>query len=331
LDSVAFGKNKTDAKIRLDYKTTRLKSSIKVCEEDGECSWNQEFLVPAQKPIIGGRIVFKIYDDDLSGDEIVGSIHFELKDIVPDANEVAGRLHGKFDWKNIYGSPLKVRGKMTDKMNENPEIASFWKGRILCQVMVEKSEKPKLLVRDIDAEAIEEAKSRLLNRTFAAQLFIAGAIGLPYDNKEFQVSVRIAEKEWWSGEPKTKKAKYNRFNVKPTDEDSIFRMPYLSIADMGTVMIYLHHKFTLGSKRICFWKGSIHQFTERNPTLKWIEMQPDLAVGEVKQQYKAGIIGLRFSIVDVTAEGEVDWNNYPHWAKKIPKRPPNHKIRIFCW
>ena len=109
---------------------------------------------------------------------------------------------------------MSVMGKMTDKMNSNPEIASFWKGRILCQVLVEPSEKPKLLVRNI--EDTEEAKQRLLNRTFAAQLFIAGAIGLPFDNKEFQVSVRIAEKEWFSGEPNNYKAKYNRFNVKPT-------------------------------------------------------------------------------------------------------------------
>lgn len=88
-------------------------------------------MVPAQVPIIGGRIVFKVYDEDAVVDELIGSIHVDLKDIVPDANGKPGAFNGKYDWKNIYGAPLGVSGKMTDMMNNNPEIASLWKGRIL--------------------------------------------------------------------------------------------------------------------------------------------------------------------------------------------------------
>lgn len=50
---------------------------------------------------------------------------------MPDANGNPGRFNGKYDWKNIYGAPLNVSGKMTDMMNNNPEIGSLWKGRIL--------------------------------------------------------------------------------------------------------------------------------------------------------------------------------------------------------
>ncbi len=70
--------------MRLDYKTTRLKSKVVICEEGGECTWNQEFLVPAQVPIIGGRLVFKIYDEDVYDDELIGSIFVDIKDIIPD-------------------------------------------------------------------------------------------------------------------------------------------------------------------------------------------------------------------------------------------------------
>ena len=35
-----FGKNSTDAFIRLDYKTTKLKSKISKCYEDSECAFN---------------------------------------------------------------------------------------------------------------------------------------------------------------------------------------------------------------------------------------------------------------------------------------------------
>jgi len=268
--------------------------------------------VPAQVPIIGGRITFKVYDEDTVSDELIGSIHIELKDIVDDANGNKGKFNGMYDWKNIYGAPLSCSGKNTDKMNLNPEIASFWKGRILVQCIAEETEKPLLMVKKIEADEVENAKRCLENRSFSVSLFIAGALALPIDNKEFYVSVRIADKEWFSGEPKVVKAKYNRYNVRPTENEREFRMPYLSIKDIGTVIVYLNRKFSVGKdKRICFWKGDIMEFTNPNPEIRWIELEPDLAVGEVKEHYKAGIVDIKLSIHDVTANGPIDWMNYP--------------------
>jgi hypothetical protein len=44
-------------------------------------------------------------------------------------------------------------------MNEDPNIASLWKGRILMQVVAERTEKPYLKLTDIeDEEEIEHAK-----------------------------------------------------------------------------------------------------------------------------------------------------------------------------
>lgn len=328
MDKAIIGKAKTDAYIRMDYKTTRLKSKVVVCEEGGECTWNQEFLVPAQVPIIGGRLVFKIYDEDVVNDELIGSIFVDIKDILPDPNDqTPGRFKDKFDWKNIYGAPLGVSGKFTDAMNNNPEIASLWKGRILMKCTCEETQKPLLLVKKLHEEDIELAKPCLLNRSYAASIFIAGGICLPLDNTDFEVSVRIADKEWMSGLPKVKKAKYNRYNCLATENEREFRMPYLDIQDIGTVFVYLYK----GKKRVSYWKGNIMDFINPNPEMKWIELMPDFAVGEVKEHYKAGIVGIRLSIHDVSKNGQIDWQDYPQWAKKISKRPPNVKIRIFCW
>ena len=49
-------------------------------------------------------------------------------------------------WKNIYGAPVDVSGTTAKQMNENPEVASLWKGRILIQVTAEKTEKPVLRI-----------------------------------------------------------------------------------------------------------------------------------------------------------------------------------------
>jgi len=103
--------------------------------------------------------------------------------------------------------------------------------------------------------------------------------------------------------------------------------PYQSIEDIGTIFIYLRYD----GKRICFWKGPITQFTDPNAKLKWIDFEPDLAIGKVKEHYRAGTVGIRISIHDVTANGPADWSKSAFWGKKLQKRASCFKIRIFCW
>lgn len=87
-------------------------------------------------------MVFKVWDEDTLSDDVVGAIVLNSKDIIGDKN-------GKFFWKNVYGAPLAGSGAMADSMNDNPELGSLWKGRILMQVLAEKTEKPTLKVQDI--------------------------------------------------------------------------------------------------------------------------------------------------------------------------------------
>lgn len=55
-----------------------------------------------------------------------------------------------FIWKNIYGAHLGYSGSTTTLMNNNPDLASAWKGRILMQLVSDKIEKPELRVNDIE-------------------------------------------------------------------------------------------------------------------------------------------------------------------------------------
>lgn len=43
-------------------------------------------------------------------------------------------------------------------MNNNPELASTWKGRILMQVVAEKTEKPQIALQNLDESIVEQAK-----------------------------------------------------------------------------------------------------------------------------------------------------------------------------
>ena len=74
--------------------------------------------------------MLKLFDEDKVTDEIVGSMYFSLKKLIADG-AVPG---GKFYWHNLYGAPIGYSGKTCDLMNDNPEVGSAWKGRILMQI-----------------------------------------------------------------------------------------------------------------------------------------------------------------------------------------------------
>ncbi len=75
------------------------------------------------------RLVLKVYDEDPVNDEIVGSMYFSLKKIIKESQN-----EGILMWRNLYGSPLGCSGDNTLKMNDNPEYASTWKGRMLMHI-----------------------------------------------------------------------------------------------------------------------------------------------------------------------------------------------------
>jgi hypothetical protein len=94
--------------------------------------------LPIQWPVASSRLIFKLYDYDSAGsDELVGSMVFSIKDIV----NIAG---GEFNWINLYGSALGCSGKNSDRMNNNPEYASTWKGRILVHYSAEDTKDPEM-------------------------------------------------------------------------------------------------------------------------------------------------------------------------------------------
>ena len=95
--------------------------------------------------------------EDITKDETAGSVVFYTQDLLERAEieKAASKpneyYNGKLVWKNVYGAPLGQSGsKHKTAMNENPEFASTWKGRILFQCIAEKTDKPVCKTVDID-------------------------------------------------------------------------------------------------------------------------------------------------------------------------------------
>ena len=61
-------------------------------------------------------------------------------------------------WENIYGAPPDTDGDVADKMNDNPEIASHWRGRMLLEISCEECDKPKKGVEKLEKEVRDGAE-----------------------------------------------------------------------------------------------------------------------------------------------------------------------------
>ena len=138
-----------DAYIKLEYYEQKLKTEV-VTQKNGVVNWDEEFWLPVQLPIVAPRLVLKVYDHDKLSDDICGSMILDLKKIVDN-------LNGKVQWKNLFGAPLDCSGEHTNLMNENPEVASLWKGRILMQVTSDITDKPLMQKVQVDADAVKQA------------------------------------------------------------------------------------------------------------------------------------------------------------------------------
>jgi hypothetical protein len=142
---------------------------------------------------MSGRLVMKLYDEDKIADEIVGSIIFNLKDCIENKN-------GMFFWKNIYGAPLDKKGDNTNIMNSNPDLASTWKGRILMQVIAEKTEKPQIKVEDLNEITRELATPYFQPKEYEIIAEVGLGISLPSASK-YNVKIKIADFELKTDKP----------------------------------------------------------------------------------------------------------------------------------
>lgn len=86
-----------------------------------------------------------------------------------------------------------------------------------------------------------------------------------------------------------------------------------------------------GENAISFTKVEIGSFMDPNPEFRWFELTPDLSVGKVKEDHKAGMVSVKLSIHDKTKNGPIDFNMFDAWSKPVPKRPKNFKVRAFIF
>ena len=114
----------------------------------------------------------------------------------------------------------------------------------------------------MDDDIIQQGRLLLRPRKYAISFFVAGVLATPENDTDYQVSLRIADKEWNTGPPTLRKTKFNRYNVKPTETDGEFLAPYYNIADIGTVILYLKYKGKIGVETCLLAQFWMQDFSE---------------------------------------------------------------------
>lgn len=286
---------KTDAYLSTMYKNKKLKTRV-VVFKDKPVEWNQEIWYPAQYPVIQNRIVLKLMDEDEMIDEIVGSLLFDVSEIIDESNKDPSERknkHNGFRWMHVYGSPMNLSESTAKRaMNENPEVASHWKGRVLVQIECEKTEKPVAKVEDIDDEAVVEARDFTAERPYKIVAEIGQGVALP-EHKKYTVKLLLGGVTIQTKDPKVREASYCRYNERIVEDVSL---PYSDRHDFGSVIISLMD----GDDPVCYYRQDVENFLNPDAEYRWVLLKPDPAVGEVTDPNKAGILSFKLSIFDMS-------------------------------
>jgi hypothetical protein len=97
-------------------------------------------------------------------------------------------------------------------MNENPEIASNWKGRVLLQVSAFKTDKPVAKVCRTENKLVQEAQEETKDNTYSIIAEVGQAICLPKKNKKYTVKIIVGGEVLETKEAKVVDSNYNRWN-----------------------------------------------------------------------------------------------------------------------
>ena len=161
--------------------------------------------------MVADRLVIEAYDHNtVASDSHIGSLILSTKKLI-----AAGSQEGGFySWCSLYGSPAENTGSEADAMNENPEIASVWKGMVLMHFAAEETDKPKKGMVTMEPEIKRRAEELGFFETEAYELIfeVGQGITLPGKDTDYKVRITVQENSWSTELPKEKRGRYVRWN-----------------------------------------------------------------------------------------------------------------------
>lgn len=264
--------------IMAKYLGTQLKTSVKDMKNE-LIVWKESIEFPVNIPVVSQKISLSVWDKDALSNDIIGSFEISVSDIFADK-------YKNFQYLHIYGAPLNKQGKYTDKMNENGEIGSLWKGRVLIKIDYEKTDHPKARVKSIDnKDMLKAIGSVTKSNLWFFEVFLYDAFYLPKEDDKYSIRISIQEDTYLFP-----KKKAQQRNIKwDTNANLKCQTVTNSIKEIPDVFIYLVDD---SDNYICFQRISAETFFNNDDILV-IKLLPDPSVGKVAESCDAGLIKLK--------------------------------------
>ena len=65
--------------------------------------------------------------------------------------------------------------------------------------------------------------------------------------------------------------------------------------------------------------------------MQWVPMINDLALGEVKEAHKAGLVSFKMCVHDQDRNGDIDWEDVPSWSLYPNEKPEKYALRCHIY
>ena len=299
-----------DAYCEASFGGARVKSSIvKADKVRYSASWYEELYLPVMLPNVSSKLVISMMDDDPLRNEAAGCLVFEFKKIE----------HGEFSnyfWRNLYGAPAGCDNAHAKTMNNVPEAASAWHGRILLKIELREVAKAVLKTEKIADKNIAD----LVRNNFEAQeeyelrCQLYSGVALPPKFEQYSVLVTWASA---SQESKTAPASDKKCTWNENMKKKIMKVP-VGYDKLSDIFITLVSK----KKSLCYARLNPLEFTDVMTEPKWISLTPDKAISEVTNEWEGGYIRLRLYIgrySESVDDKKGKWHIPPGAPKKIKK------------
>lgn len=318
-----------DAYIECEFAGNKLKSRfIKADEANYSVHWYQDLLVlsrqiPAIIPTVSGKVKIRVWDHDTgTKDELVGTIFIDFKDLEREMKPEGPKRYFNYFWANIYGAPMKgTSGNFADKMNVDPRLASYWRGRVLLSVKIVETEKPKLMVIPIT----EPGLPALINDAYdggdeyETRCQVFSGSGLPCVNKQLKVVVR------WGFQLVNSTLQTNVAGACEWYETltrKTINSPSSNFDDLPDVFVYLMYEEVIVSYIRLLPKD--YQSITGQP--EWLQLIPDKSTNVIKNDWEGGFLRLRFYCGKLNTKE--DTSSQAGWKEKLKKPVAGNKLLL---
>ena len=244
----------------------------------------------------------------------------DFDDLKNEMDPGAPARYKNYFWANVYGAPMKgTSGDFENKMNADPRIASYWRGRILISLRVEEVDKPKLVVQQVEEPTLRQLVADQFDSgsPYETRCQVFSGACLPCVNEKLKVMMRWGNQETITALQVNKNGNCEWYeNMKR----KLINTPSENITDLPDIFVYL----MLEDVVISYMRLRPAQCTDVHAKAKWLQMIPDKSTKKSEHDWEGGFLRIRFYI------GKYDEDNDDlstgNWGSKPVKPGAGNKV-----